>query len=170
MPFGPAHPESAFQQWFDTIPSAIIAPLPSRQYALARLAQRSQSVRDLIPSNVNLCYLLHYVATEYGSPEQRITEIAARRQTEILRELGLPPHKRVVSMLQRGELESGQDVGQLYHGMEHMIRSEAFEDDYAIHWHIGIWPEDAPLVLCTDGLRDTLGDDQMQSLFHAEAS
>lgn len=78
LPFGPAHPDSAFRQWFATIPSALIAPLtplPSRQYALAHLAQRSQSVHDLILSHVNLCYLLHYVATEHGDPEQRITEM-----------------------------------------------------------------------------------------------
>lgn len=113
LPFGP-HPDIAFQQWFATIPGALAEPLtqlPSGQYALARSAQRAPSVRDLILSNVNLCYLLHQVASERGYPEQRLAEIAARKQTEILREIGLPPHKRVVKLVRKIALDEFDPSG-----------------------------------------------------------
>ncbi|EIC22029.1 PcfJ domain-containing protein [Thiorhodovibrio frisius] len=107
LPFG-FYPDIAFRQWFATIPNAIAEPLahlPAAQYALARLAQRSEPVRDLVISNVNLCYLLHQFATEHGYPEQSLAEIAARKQTDILREMGLPPHKRVVKLIRKIAME-----------------------------------------------------------------
>lgn len=103
LPFGSCA-DGAFRHWFATIPRAMTEPLaqlPGRRYALVRLAQRSQSARDLIISNVNLCYLLHHFATAHGYPEGAFAELAARKQVDILREMGLPPHKRVVKLIRK---------------------------------------------------------------------
>ena len=78
-------------------------------------------------------------------------------------------HTYYQSMLQRGELKPGEDVGQLYHDLEHMISADETEDDFAIHWQTGLWPEGATWLLCTDGLHDTLDATTMQALFDPEA-
>jgi hypothetical protein len=107
LPFG-SYADVAFRQWFATIPRAIAEPLaqlPGRRYALTRLAQRSQAVQDLIISNVNLCFLLHHFVTEHGYPEQAFVEMAARKQVDILREIGLPPHRRVVKLIRKIAME-----------------------------------------------------------------
>jgi len=108
LPFQRDHDEPAFRHWFATLPEELaraLEPLPSRQYALAVLAQRSQAVRDLILSNVNLCFLLHQFADTHAFSEQTLIEIAASKQTEILIELGLPPYRRVLKLI--GKLRIG---------------------------------------------------------------
>jgi|GEM_PF-2050974 len=104
LPFQRDHTEAAFRHWFATLPEALaraLEPLPSRQYALAVLAQRSRAVRDLILSNVNLCFLLHQFAETHAFSEQTLIEIAASKQTEILIELGLPPYRRVLKLIRK---------------------------------------------------------------------
>ncbi|MEA3643000.1 MAG: hypothetical protein VBE63_24110, partial [Lamprobacter sp.] len=68
-------------------------------YALAALAHRSQTVRDLILSNVTLCFLLHHWAETQGWSEQRLIELAGRKQTEILSVLGLPLYRRMLRLI-----------------------------------------------------------------------
>ena len=50
-----------------------------------------------------------------------------------------------------------------------MISADETEDDFAIHWQTGLWPEGATWLLCTDGLHDTLDATTMHTLFDPEA-
>ena len=79
-------------------------------------------------------------------------------------------HTYYQSMVQRGELAPGDDVGQLYHDLEHMISSDESEDDFAIHWQSGVWPAGSTWLLCTDGLHDSLNPSEMQALFAPDAT
>lgn len=119
LPFQRDHGDPAFRQWFATLPDALVQTLetlPSRQYALAALAQRTEAVRDLIGSNVNLCFLLHWFAAKQGWPEARLSALAAGKQTAILNALGLPPYKRVLKLIRKiaiAELEESDLPGVL---------------------------------------------------------
>ncbi len=102
MLFQRDHEDSAFRHWFATLPEDLaeaLERLPARRYALAALAQRSEAVRDLILSNVTLCFLLHHWAETQGWSEQPLIEIAGRKQTEILSALGLSPYRRVLRLI-----------------------------------------------------------------------
>ncbi|WP_200241893.1 PcfJ domain-containing protein [Lamprobacter modestohalophilus] len=102
LPFQRGHEDAAFRHWFATLPEDLaqaLERLPARRYALAALAQRSQAVRDLILSNVRLCFLLHHWAETQGWSEHQLVEIAGRKQTEILSALGLPPYRRVLRLI-----------------------------------------------------------------------
>jgi len=102
LPFQRDHEDAAFRHWFLTLPEELteaLERLPARRYALAVLAQRSQAVRDLILSNVRLCFLLHHWAETQGWSEQQLIALAGRKQTEILSALGLPPYRRVLRLI-----------------------------------------------------------------------
>lgn len=77
-------------------------------------------------------------------------------------------HTYYQSMLQQGEIAPGDDLGQLYHDLEHMISADEAEDDFAIHWETGAWPSGATWLLCSDGLHDTLDQQTLQALFDVE--
>ncbi|MBK1621122.1 hypothetical protein CKO42_22415 [Lamprobacter modestohalophilus] len=102
LPFQRDHEDAAFRHWFATLPEDLaeaLERLPARRYALAVLAQRSEAMRDLILSNVRLCFLLHHWAETQGWSEHQLIEIAGRKQTEILSALGLPPYRRVLRLI-----------------------------------------------------------------------
>ena len=151
LPFQRDHADAAFRQWFATLPEALaraLETLPSRQYALAVLAQRSEAVRDLILSNVNLSFLLHGFADQQAWSEQTLCEIAARKQTEILRALGLPPYRRVLKLigkLQIGEFET-YDAGRVFRVLRDEMVCNALAHERALSCRTVKILEDYPWV------------------------
>jgi hypothetical protein len=46
---------------------------------------------------------------------------------------------------------------QLYQDLEHMLIADEAEEDFAIHWRLGDWVPGDTVLVCSDGLHDTLG-------------
>jgi serine/threonine protein phosphatase PrpC len=144
-----------------------IGPRALRRVIHPRLCRQLSRQPALHASATTLAMLQwrdgHFSALNVG--DSRIYCIAAGgewRQVSV-------DHTDYQSMLARGELQPGEDVGQLYHDLEHMISANETEDDFAIHWQTGRWPEGSTWLLCTDGLHDTLNQADMEALFDPEA-
>lgn len=74
------------------------------------------------------------------------------------------------SMIERGEITQDQSVGSFYRDLEHMLSADDSEDEFAIHWHQGPLSGGDTLLVCTDGVHDTLGDPGLQAGYRPEAS
>ncbi|WP_295401388.1 protein phosphatase 2C domain-containing protein [uncultured Thiocystis sp.] len=74
------------------------------------------------------------------------------------------------SMIERGEIDPDQSVGQLYNDLEHMLIADEAEEDFAVQWRQGDWVPGDTFLLCTDGVHDTLGDDRLAALYRADRS
>lgn len=79
-------------------------------------------------------------------------------------------HTYFTSMVERGELDPDQSVDGLYHDLEHMLSADASEDGFAVHWVQGEWAPGEMLLLCTDGMHATLGDERLQALLDPAAA
>jgi serine/threonine protein phosphatase PrpC len=77
-------------------------------------------------------------------------------------------HTYFNSMVERGEVAADQSVGQLYQDLEHMLIADEAEEDFAIHWQLGDWAPGDTVLVCTDGLHDTLGQQALEALYRAE--
>jgi serine/threonine protein phosphatase PrpC len=49
-----------------------------------------------------------------------------------------------------------------------MLIADEAEEDFAIDWRRGDWAPGDTLLICTDGLHDTLGKQALEVLYHAE--
>jgi serine/threonine protein phosphatase PrpC len=49
-----------------------------------------------------------------------------------------------------------------------MPTAEEAEEDFAIHWRLGDWVPGDTVLICTDGLHDTLGQPALEALYRAE--
>jgi serine/threonine protein phosphatase PrpC len=77
-------------------------------------------------------------------------------------------HTYFNSMVERGEIAADQSVGQLYRDLEHMLIADEAEEDFAIHWQLGDWAPGDTVLVCTDGLHDTLGQQALEAFYRAE--
>jgi serine/threonine protein phosphatase PrpC len=77
-------------------------------------------------------------------------------------------HTYFNSMVERGEVAADQSVGQLYQDLEHMLIADAAEEDFAIHWQLGDCAPGDTVLVSTDGLHDTLGQQTLEALYRAE--
>ncbi len=144
-----------------------VGPRFLRRCIHPRLCRRLPGRSSLNPSATTLAMLQwrdgHFSALNVGDSRIYCISVDAEwRQVSL-------DHTYYQSMIQRGELGPEEDVGQLYHDLEHMISADETEDDFAIHWQTGVWPEGATWLLCSDGLHDTLSQAEMQDLFDPEA-
>jgi serine/threonine protein phosphatase PrpC len=74
------------------------------------------------------------------------------------------------SMIERGEITREQSVGSFYQELEHMLSADDSEDEFAIHWHQGALSGGDSLLVCTDGVHDTLGDPGLQAGYLPESA
>ena len=77
-------------------------------------------------------------------------------------------HTYFNSMVERGEVAADQSVGQLYQDLEHMLIADEAEEGFAIHWRLGDWAPGDTVLVCTDGLHDTLGQQALEAFYRAE--
>lgn len=158
---------AAQQDAVDQLQDGWLGPRALRRVVHPRLC-RQLAPRTRFRSSATTLALLQWRAGQFSAlnvGDSRIYCIAIDGRWQ---QLSLD-HSYYQSMLQRGELSPGDDVGQLYHDLEHMISSDEAEDDFAIHWQTGTWPQGATWLLCTDGLHDTLDGPALQALFDTEA-
>ncbi len=144
-----------------------LGPRAVRRWIHPRLCRRLSSRPTLRTSATTLAMLQwrdgHYSALNVGDSRIYCISPAGEWQQVSL------DHTYYQSMIQRGELQRGANVGQLYHDLEHMISADDSEDEFAIHWQTGQLPEAATWLLCTDGLHDSLSQTEMQALFDPKA-
>ncbi|MFB1490539.1 MULTISPECIES: hypothetical protein [unclassified Thiocapsa] len=67
-----------------------------------------------------------------------------------------------------GEIAADHFVVQLYRNSEQKLIADEAEEDFAIHWRLGESTPGDTLLICTDGLNDTLGQQALEALFRAD--
>jgi serine/threonine protein phosphatase PrpC len=79
-------------------------------------------------------------------------------------------HTILNDMIARGEAESGREYASMYQGLAHCLVADHEESDFSIHCNQSPFLPGDSLLLCSDGLHDTLGDGVMRELYRATAS
>jgi serine/threonine protein phosphatase PrpC len=77
-------------------------------------------------------------------------------------------HTYLQSMVERGEIAPDPPLARLYRHPEHLLVADEAREDFAIHWWLGDWKSGDTILMCTDGLHDTLGQQVLETLFRAE--
>jgi PPM family protein phosphatase len=74
-------------------------------------------------------------------------------------------HTLLQGMIDRCEATPDKEYASIYDGLEHMLVADVEERDFAIHRVTSELRVGDTLVLCTDGVHDTLGETEMWRLF-----
>lgn len=78
-------------------------------------------------------------------------------------------HTILNDMIASGEAEAGLEYARMYQDLAHCLVADE-EDDFRVHFcQSPFFPGDS-MLLCSDGLHDTLGDDRLRSLYSVSAS
>lgn len=158
---------AAQQDAADQFQDGWLGPRALRRFVHPRLC-RQLAPRTRFRSTATTLALLQWRAGQFSALNVGDSRLYCIATDGTWQQISLD-HTYYQSMLQRGELSPGDDVGQLYHDLEHMISADEAEDDFAIHWQTGTWSQGATWLLCTDGLHDTLDGPALQALFDTEA-
>lgn len=79
-------------------------------------------------------------------------------------------HTILNDMIASGEAEAGKEYAHLYQGLAHCLVADHEEDSFAVHCRQTPFLTGDSLLLCSDGLHDTLGDECLRRLYSASAS
>lgn len=74
-------------------------------------------------------------------------------------------HTVLQGMMDRGEASAGTEYASIYDALEHVLVADAEEGDFAIHRVTAEWRPGDTMVICTDGVHDTLGERDLWRLF-----
>lgn len=75
-------------------------------------------------------------------------------------------HTIINAMIESGEAEAGRDYGLFLHSLDSCLVADDDYTDFAIHWaETPLQPGDS-LLLCTDGVHDTLPEARFHQLFN----
>lgn len=77
-------------------------------------------------------------------------------------------HTVLQEMIERGEAQRGQAYARIYDALSHCLVADWEEEAFAIHQHGGALAADAFLLICSDGVHDTLGPDDWPFLARGE--
>lgn len=100
-------------------------------------------------ATVHLC-AEHWVALNVG--DSRVYLASAETGWRQLSQ----DHTLLQDMIARGEAKAGEEYASIYHSLSHCLIAEEEESHFAIHMKSGCLQPDEVLVLCTDGVHDTL--------------
>ncbi len=79
-------------------------------------------------------------------------------------------HSLINSLIEQGEAEAGVEYASFYYALDSCLVADSEESEFAIHRRIERMAAGDTLLLCTDGVHDTLPQAQLQSLFSASLS
>jgi len=79
-------------------------------------------------------------------------------------------HSLINSLIEQGDAEAGVEYASFYYSLDSCLVADGEESEFAIHRRIERMAVGDTLLLCTDGVHDTLSDAQLQSLFNASLS
>jgi serine/threonine protein phosphatase PrpC len=79
-------------------------------------------------------------------------------------------HTILNDMIASGEAEAGREYACMYQGLAHCLVADSEEEDFRVHFCRSPFSPGDSILLCSDGLHDTLGDDRLRNLYNASAS
>jgi len=79
-------------------------------------------------------------------------------------------HTLINSLIAQGEAKAGVEYASIYDMLDSCLVADSDESEFAIHHRIEPMAAGDTLLLCTDGVHDTLSQAQLQSLFSASLS
>jgi len=79
-------------------------------------------------------------------------------------------HSLINSLIEQGEAEEGVEYASFYYSLDSCLVADGEESEFAIHRRIERMAAGDTLLLCTDGVHDTLSEAQLQSLYSASLS
>lgn len=95
--------------------------------------------------------------------DSRVYKISARGEwTQLSHD-----HTLINSMIARGEAEAGKSYASFYYSLDSCLVADDEETEFLIHQHETSFLQGECLLVCTDGVHDVLGDDQLQALYRA---
>lgn len=77
-------------------------------------------------------------------------------------------HTILNELIERGEAEAGKAYAEMYKGLAHCLVAD-YEEDFPIHYQRIKLKKGDTILLCSDGVHDTLGD-ALQQLFQCDLS
>ncbi len=110
------------------------------------------------------CYSDHCEVLNVG--DSRIYRISAAGAWQQLSH----DHSLINSLIEQGEAEAGVEYASFYYSLDSCLVADSEESEFAIHRRVERMAAGDTLLLCTDGVHDTLTDAQLQSLFDASLS
>jgi len=79
-------------------------------------------------------------------------------------------HSLINTLIAQGEAEAGVEYASFYYSLDSCLVADSDECEFAIHRRLESMAAGDTLLLCTDGVHDTLSDAQLQSLFNTSLS
>jgi PPM family protein phosphatase len=79
-------------------------------------------------------------------------------------------HSLINTLIAQGEAEAGVEYASFYYALDSCLVADSEESEFAIHRRLEPMAAGDTLLLCTDGVHDTLSDAQLQSQFSASLS
>ncbi|WP_160171571.1 PP2C family protein-serine/threonine phosphatase [Ferrovum myxofaciens] len=74
-------------------------------------------------------------------------------------------HTLINSMIARGEAESGKEYASFYYSLDSCLVADDEETEFQFHKRDTLFLPGESLLVCTDGVHDTLGDARLQNLY-----